>query len=215
MARSPQLVAIIMKESWEKIGTEIHNVKSELETLCEMLPQSAKMHKQVSILNKTWKKLQHAANDFDQFVTPVKSVKVTSPFLEDADFTATWKMWKEYLVEQHGIHMRSRAELKGLKRMVEISDNSPKTAVRYLEFYMARMDKGYYKVNETDVPQPGEKQKPAGTGIKLTIPPWRKSAGNSSPHRGEVSGEKRDGGVKQKTLQEEIEEYKQSKQKKS
>ena len=184
-----------MLEHWEKYGTIIHEFKEQLETLMEMLPQSAKMHKQQSILNKCWKKLQRAHNDFDQFVTPVKSVKVTSPFLEDPDFAATWKMWKEYLVEQHGIHLRSRAELMSLKRMADIAGKQPKTAVAYLEFAMSRADRNFYKVNENEVP--------AAVAAKTSKKVYKAPVRYSAPAE------------KQKTLQEEINEYKQSKQKKS
>ncbi|MFW5830790.1 MAG: hypothetical protein ACOCVA_00975 [Prolixibacteraceae bacterium] len=211
-----------MREHWEILGTELHSFKEQLEKLLEMLPQSQKFYKQTTALNKDWKKVQRAANDMDQFITPVKSVKVVSPLLEDPEFPATWKLWKDYLVEQHGIHLRSRAELMSLKRLSDISGKQAKTAIRYLEFAMSRADKNFYKVNETDIPQPGNEK---SSGKKVYKAPPRYSQGNNlersapSPPSGESSpptgGQRGLVGIKQKTLQEEINEFKQSKKKKS
>lgn len=211
-----------MKQEWENIGTEIHNVKQELENLLEMLPQSAKIHKQVNALNKVWKRLQKSIGDFDAFVMPVKSVKVSSPLLEDPDFRKAWQNWKEYLSEQHGIVMRSRAELEALKRMGLYTDDKPEPAIKYLSFAISRMDKNFYVVKNDPLfmGEPEEKETKK-TGISLP-PQYSNSvhrSNSSPPAGGEVPSAKRDGEVKggevkQKTLQEEINEFKQSKRKK-
>ena len=89
----------------------------------------------------------------DKFITPVKSVDVKSKMLDNEPFRETWTMWKEYLNEQHGIFMRSRAELMGLKRMMDISGDNPEKAIFYIEYAMSRLEKAFYKVNEAEEPR--------------------------------------------------------------
>lgn len=114
-----------MKQTWEAAETSIMIFKQELEELHELLPKSVKIHQKVASLNKAWKKMQTSLNEMDKFITPVKSVEVKSVMLNDPVFRESWTLWKEYLNEQHGIFMRSRAELVGLKRLMDISDNNP------------------------------------------------------------------------------------------
>lgn len=102
--------------------------------------------------------MQSSLNEMDKFITPVKSIDVKSPLLSDAGFRAGWNFWKEYLHEQYGIFMRSRAELMSLKRLMDISENNAAIAIYYLEFAISRMKKNFYKVN--DAPEP---KKPVNT----------------------------------------------------
>jgi hypothetical protein len=157
-----------MQEHWEKVGDELTAVKEQIEALLEMVPQSQKFYTATANINKQWKKLQHAVNEMDPFITPVKSVAVTSALLAHEALAAAWTLWKEYLVEQHGLHLRSRAELMALKRLSEISGAKPDVAVRYLEFAMSRADKNFYVVNEQALPEPATTTQQGGkTVIKL------------------------------------------------
>ena len=141
-----------MKDHWEKLGTDTQAFKEKLQELLEMMPQSAKFYTAQNAINKAWKNLEKSHNAMDEFIAPVKSVEVKCQMLTDPTFSATWAMWKDYLNEQHGIVMRSRAELAALKRMVEISENNPAAAASYLEYAMSRVDKYFYKVNKVELP---------------------------------------------------------------
>jgi hypothetical protein len=158
-----------MKDHWEKLGAEAHALKEHIEEMLEMAPKSARFYKLTGDINKAWTKFQKAMNDMDQFIAPVKSVEVKCAMLADAAFAETWAMWKDYLNEQHGLTMRSRAELMALKRIVDISENNAAKAVKYLEFAMGRIDKNFYKVNEVEIPadKPGNTQGTGKTIIKL------------------------------------------------
>ena len=117
-------------------------------------------------MNKAWKKVQRTFQAMDPFISPVKSVLVNSPLLVNAEFTATWQFWKDYLNEQHGIVMRSRNELMALKRLMDISAEKPELAVKYLEFAMSRGDKNFYVVKETEeTAKPGTQS----TGGKMVV----------------------------------------------
>jgi hypothetical protein len=104
----------------------------------------------------------------DKFITPVKSVEVKSALLSDQAFRDCWTLWKEYLHEQHGIFMRSRAELISLKRLMDISEDNPKTAISFLEYSMSRLEKAFYKVIEKEEKKP--KTKPSGTPTLFKLP---------------------------------------------
>ena len=139
-----------MKQSWEKAEESIMLFKQELEELHELLPKSVKIHQKTASLNKAWKKVQIALNEMDKFITPVKSVEVKSNLLNHPQFREGWVFWKDYLNEQHGIVMRSRAELMALKRMLDISEDNPDRAIKYLEHAIARIERNFYKVNEQE-----------------------------------------------------------------
>jgi hypothetical protein len=156
-----------MKQTWETAEASIMIFKQELEELHELLPKSVKIHQKVASLNKAWKKVQTSLNEMDKFITPVKSVEVKSNLLNDPTFRDSWILWKEYLNEQHGIFMRSRAELVGLKRMMDISGDDPKTAISFLEYSMSRLEKAFYKVVEKEDKKPKTKASGAPTIIKL------------------------------------------------
>ncbi len=140
-----------MKNTWDRLGADLHTVQDELEILLEMMPLSTKFHKQTTTINKAWIRLQASVKLMDTFVIPVKSVEINSPLLKDAEFAATWKFWKDYLIEQHGIHARSRTELMQLKQMLSICEGNATTAVSFLEYAMYRGTKSFFKVNETEL----------------------------------------------------------------
>lgn len=156
-----------MLEHWEKLGDEANKFKEQLEALLEMVPQSAKFYAATNNINKHWKRVQHAFSEMDPFITPVKSVEVNNALLAHPALAQTWELWKEYLVEQHGIHLRSRAEVMGLKRLSEISGGDAAKAARYLEFAMSRTDKNFYAVNDTELP--ASKTTDAATSGKTVV----------------------------------------------
>jgi len=137
-----------MKQSWERAETSIMVFKQELEELYELLPKSVKIHQKTATLNKAWKKVQISLNEMDKFISPVKSVDVKSNLLNNEKFREAWILWKDFLNEQHGIVMRSRAELMALKRMLDITTDNPDKAIFYLEYAMSRIEKNFYKVDE-------------------------------------------------------------------
>lgn len=209
-----------MKDHWEKLGTDAHALKERIEELLENAPQSARFYKLTTDLNKAWTKFQKSMNDMDQFIAPVKSVEVKCAMLTDATFSGAWAMWKDYLNEQHGITMRSRAELAALKRLVEIADNNPATAAGYLEYAMSRVEKNFYKVTKLELPPSVASAATATTGKSIIKLPSRYSASanqpedNSPPESGGVP-EGGGGILHQKTIHQEIAEFKKSKKNKT
>ena len=156
-----------MKQTWEKAEQSIMQFKQELEELHELLPKSVKIHQKTASLNKAWKKVQLSLNEMDKFITPVKSVDVKSKLLNDEKFRESWVFWKEYLNEQHGIFMRSRAELLGLKRLMDISGDNTEKAIYYLEYAISRLEKNFYQVNDDEKTKHPDKNKSKPLVIRL------------------------------------------------
>jgi hypothetical protein len=156
-----------MKQTWEKAEQSIMEFKQELEELHELLPKSVKIHQKTATLNKAWKKVQVSLNEMDKFITPVKSVDVKSKLLNNEKFRESWVFWKEYLNEQHGIFMRSRAELMALNRLLDISGDNPEKAIYYLEYAVSRLEKNFYKVVEQEEPKHTDKNNSKPIVIKL------------------------------------------------
>ena len=159
-----------MKNTWEKLGNDIETLKGEIETLLEMVPLSTKFHKQSSTINKAWNRFNHSLKAMNAFVTPVKSVDISCPLLKDANFSASWKFWKDYLIEQHGINLRSRTELMQLKQMMKITEGKPDIAVAFLEYAMYRNTKSFFKVNETEIPQATTTKKDSNKKMVVSLP---------------------------------------------
>lgn len=158
-----------MKQTWDRLGTDIHTLKDELQLLLEMLPASQKFIKQKGTINKAFNRFILSVKAMDNFVLPIKSVEVVSPLLKNAEFSATWKFWKDYLIEQHGIHMRSRTEVMGLKQMNKLCEGKPETAVYFLEYAMYRNTKSFFKVNETELANSFKKDTPSTSTTKVTL----------------------------------------------
>ena len=158
-----------MKQTWEKFTETAQSFKVNFEELLEMLPQSAKFYAKQQSLIKEWKKFKTGLNQMDEFISPtIKSVKVTNALLKDADFSATWKFWKDYLIEQHTIYMRSRTELMALKRLSQFAKEKPATAIYFLEVAMSRGDRNFYVVHEKEKPaETIAKNEKGGTIIEL------------------------------------------------
>lgn len=93
------------------------------------------------------------AEQMDQFISPVDPIKVESPF-DQEDFRYMWKMWKEYLTEQHGVLMRTRMEQASLDFLSEISENNPDKAIDAIRFAMKSNWKSLYKIEEKDKSTP-------------------------------------------------------------
>lgn len=134
-----------MREQWDKMGTDVRNLQEAMQELLEILPQSPTFFKSETKVKKTWDKFKKSFNDFDGFISPMKAIEVKEPW-NDPEFLSTWKMWKEYLQEQHGVWMRSRSEVMALKHLKDLSGNNPKEAVRFLEFAMAGRYQNFFKV---------------------------------------------------------------------
>ncbi len=142
-----------MREKWNLIYSDLGDIQEILEELLGELPQSPHFQRRAARIKRLWSKMQYAIREFDNMVTPIPSLPVKMPFT-DEKVRETWVFWKDYLSEQHGITLKSRAEIQSLKRLNELSDSDPHKAVRILEFASSCGYKNFFAVPE------GANQKP-------------------------------------------------------
>lgn len=138
-----------MIKHWNEICAQIETSEGKLQEFIGSSGMSASQLKKLQKFIDEWNKIKKQAEAFDKFITPLDPIKIESPFDQD-DFRYIWKMWKEYLQEQHGILMRSRMEKMGLEYLSDISDNNPDLAINYLRFAMKSGYKSFFKVEEKD-----------------------------------------------------------------
>lgn len=134
-----------MREEWDQMGTDVRNLQEAMQELLEIMPQSPTFFKAEIKIKKSWEKFKKSFNNFDGFISPMKAIAVKEPW-NDPEFLSTWKMWKEYLQEQHGVWMRSRSEVMALKHLTDLANNNPKEAIRFLEYAMAGRYQNFFKV---------------------------------------------------------------------
>lgn len=139
-----------MREEWDELSLKAQALNEALQEIIEVLPQSAAMYKREQKAKKAWESFKKSWNNFDGFITPMKAVEIKEPW-NDPEFLSTWKYWKDYLIEQHGVWMKSRSEVMALKQLKDYSDNNPKLAVKFLEHAMARRAANFYRVKEEDL----------------------------------------------------------------
>lgn len=138
---------------WNEICNQIDASEQSLSKFIEESGLSVSQMKKLNKFVCEWNKVKKQAESFDQFISPVDPIAVESPF-DQEDFRYIWKTWKEYLQEQHGQLVRSRAEQMALYHLSEISDNNPDTAIFFLRFAMANRYKNFFKVDKKDINKP-------------------------------------------------------------
>lgn len=150
-----------MIAQWNTICQQIDMADIKLGEFIEAAGLSVSQLKKLQKFTLEWNKAKKLAEAFDQFIAPVDPIEVESPFDQD-DFRFMWKIWREYLQEQHGLLMRSRMEQMGLDYLAEISDNNPDLAITYLRFAMKSGYRSFFKVEEKDKTTPPKSDKNGG-----------------------------------------------------
>lgn len=136
-----------MKALWDNLWESLSEFKEELEEYISILPQSATLKKKQNKVMARWKDSLKLIREFDNFVSPIKSIEILFPSKEEK-LINTWNFWKEYLNEQHGIIMRSRFEKKSLERLWEISEQDSVKAVEYLNYAMSLGYRNFFIVEK-------------------------------------------------------------------
>lgn len=132
-----------MIDHWNDIWNQIETSEGKLQDFLQTSGLSAIQLKKLQKFIREWNKVKKMAEVFDQFITPVNPIEVESPFDQD-DFRYMWKMWKEYLQEQHGLLIRSRMEQASLEYLSDISGNDVDKAINIIRFCMKSGWRGIY-----------------------------------------------------------------------
>jgi hypothetical protein len=138
-----------LKNNYDEILKSLQEFKERLDDLLPYLPGTKDIYTRKMDLKRRWERSKDLINELGALILPVQSLPVEIPSnYNNPDFIQTWTFYKEYLEEQHGISMKSRMEIKNLKRLVEISENNPEVAIKFLEYAISKGSKGFYKVDD-------------------------------------------------------------------
>lgn len=113
-------------------------------------------YKKANKIGTDWKKIIDTFNDLHEFVTPIEAIEVKRPEWFTPKVEKMWKLWKEYLAEQHNIFMKSRLEVTSLERLKELCDSDPEEANKILHFAIANNYMRFFKLNIKQDEQPKE-----------------------------------------------------------
>lgn len=80
---------------------------------------------------------------------PIMPIEVKIPF-EGEEFASAWQCYKDYLLEEHGVSMKSRREQIVLKYLNIYSDGDAPTAIGLLDAYMIGGCKNIYRINKKE-----------------------------------------------------------------
>lgn len=143
-----------MKTAWDKTTASLEEFQAMLQNFINTAALPNSEQKRLHEINKKWQSVLTAVNNFDKFVAPVDPVEIKLPETGSADFYEVWQYWKDYLAEQHGVYMRSRAEVKALERLFEIADNNTDDAIYFLNSAMSYRWKNVFKIDRKEAAKP-------------------------------------------------------------
>lgn len=105
-------------------------------------------------LEKLWNKLTNQAetyyNTLDEIIAEteqIEKIEVKLPW-EGERFADIWKLWTEYLQEQHNIMCGSRTQIIQLKQLRKLSGDNEEKAISIVEWAMTNFYKTFYPINE-------------------------------------------------------------------
>lgn len=136
-----------MLKKWIEHCSAIDRTRSLIEDIASQLPVSGSGKRLRQLLNDSWGKITDTTEDLDQLITAgVQPLPVKFPW-QDKEFTDHWRLYKDYLQEQHGIIMKSRMEIARLKKIKEFCNDDRSLVIRSVDFYMASGSPNIFQVN--------------------------------------------------------------------
>ena len=151
-----------MKTHWEELWVQLERADEAFTTFLETGGLSTLSLKKSDKFHREWNAIKKLATAFDQYITPIDPLEVV-PKYTSAEFSDMWTRWKEYLAEQHGQLMRTRAEQSALEHIADISKGNEQQAIRFLRYAMANRYKNFFAIEEKEYKQPPKGESP-GTG---------------------------------------------------
>jgi len=137
-----------MRKSFEEIIQQVNEFTFVMEEALKLLknsPQNFKIKKKVET---AFKGVQLALERHENLITDSVPPMIVDTSKYAKEFADTWKIYKDYMMEQFGIRMSSRMQVFRLTLLSEYANDDFQMATRWLEYYMANGAKNIYPVNE-------------------------------------------------------------------
>ena len=145
-------VAELIKQ-YEAVWRKLDKFNQELSSVAGMLinprQQEAckKMLKQYDELTSAMTSFYEALQDARPATKAVEKMIFELPF-EGENFKTAWQNWKDYLTEQFGIELSTRAELKQLMFLKQYSDDNETKAIEILDYAESRLYVMFFRLDE-------------------------------------------------------------------
>jgi hypothetical protein len=155
-----------MKDSFNTVIQKTNEFNVLLEDVMNMLPDTSKNYKLKKQMESAYRTLKRALERHEDLITdsvPPISTKIDYP----QEFHEAWNIYKDYLIEQFGIRMRSRMEKFRLKLLYELSEKDFIKATRWLEYYMAAGSSNIYPVNDFEIKKKEDDKQKTTAGFVL------------------------------------------------
>jgi len=135
-----------MKEQWVKLYVQLEQHADHLTEFAKNV-QDKIANKNIKRLAEGYNKLLQTAEQFGKMVEPIEPKIVELPFKTE-EFAETWKNYKEYLLEQHQVHIASRTEIFMLNKLRKWANKSQSKAIDILEFLAINRYKSFFCPSE-------------------------------------------------------------------
>lgn len=140
-------------KSWGKVWQKLCTLNASLGAYCKYSVPPSGLEKLRRVV-KDYEELETVSIEhqkvLDTILTETKTVdKATVDYPWDSEnFLNAWKEWKDYLVEQHGLVLSTRAEKKQLKYLKEYSGDNETAAIEILDYAESRLYIMFFKIDE-------------------------------------------------------------------
>lgn len=138
-----------MKKTFEEMQQKGYEAQVVLEDVLSMMPTSTpKQYKLKKKMEEAWKQFGRAMERHEMMITDVVPPVQVDLEGKAKRFVDTWKLYCDYMIEQHGTRMGSRMQQKRLDLLLDYTDNDLDKAANWLNYYMASGSANIYKVKE-------------------------------------------------------------------
>lgn len=161
-----QPITSTMKDSFDNIVQKTNEFNMLLEDVMNILPDTSKNYKLKKKIEAAYKNLKRSLERHEDLITdsvPPITRKMDYP----PEFIEAWNIYKDYLIEQFGIRMRSRMEKFRLKLLYDLSEKDLTKATRWIEYYMAAGSSNIYPVNDFEIQKKEDDKQKTTAGFVL------------------------------------------------
>lgn len=156
-----------MKDSFNNIVQKTNEFNILLEDVLNSIPDSAKNYKLKKKIEASYRMVKLALERHEDLITDAVPKLKNKTDDYPKEFIDTWNIYKDFLVEQFGIRIRSRMQMFRLKLLFELTDNDFNKATKWLQYYMAAGSASIYPVNEFDIKENKKDEQKRQAGFTL------------------------------------------------
>lgn len=149
-----------MRKTFDDIVQQVNEFTIVIEDALNLMkntPQNFKLKKKVESANLS---IQRAFEKHEALITDSVPPMIVNTSKHAKEFVDTWKIYKDFMLEQFGIRMGSRMQVYRLKLLAEYTNDDFALAAKWLEYYMARGSENIYPVKQLNTEEKNDTTQP-------------------------------------------------------